>query len=121
MRHLTDYYIRTALHRGKPVEQFLGGGVLGELRTIRYLELRPDGERFCLTFYEHIDEGSEAFLDVYEFSYASPDDDPVRHSFDTIEQALTFSEATYAADATRWVNQFVIQDEYADYLRSNVA
>ncbi len=121
MRHLTDSYIRTALNRGKTVEQFLGGGMLGDVRTIRYVALSQDGHRFSLTFYEHIDEGSESFLDLYAFSYASPEDDPPRHSFDTIEEALNYSEATYGAVATRWANQFVIQDDYADYLRANVA
>ena len=121
MRYLTDYYIRTALSRGKTVEQFLGGGMLGEERTIRYLALSPNGDRFSVTLYEHLDEGSESFLDLYDFSYASPDDDPPQHSFDTIEEALAHSEATYGAVATRWANQFVIQDDYADYLRTNVA
>lgn len=118
MRHLTDYYVRTALQRGKPVEQFLGGGLSEEHRTIRWLDIRPDGERFCLTYYEAIDEGSESLLDLYEFSYVSPDDDPPEHFFDTIEEALRYGASAYGASDLRWVNQFVAQDEYADYLRS---
>jgi hypothetical protein len=121
MRYLTDDYIRTALRRGKTVEQFLGGGMIGEERTIRYLALSPDGDSFSLTFFECIDEGSESFLDLYEFSYASPDDDPPSRSFDTIEEALAYAGVTYGAVATRWANQFVIQDDYADYLRTNLA
>ena len=117
MRYLNAYYIRTALQRGKTIGQFLGGGATGEHRTIRWLDIRPDGERFCLAYYEAIDEGSDSFLDLYEFPYASPDDDPPEHFFNTIEEVLRYSGSAYGASDSRWVNQFVVQDEYADYLK----
>jgi hypothetical protein len=119
MRYLTDYNIRSALNRRKFVEQFLGSGSDGDKPTIRRLVLAFHEEGFRLTYYETYDEGSDTFHDVYEFSSVAPDDDPPEQTFDTLKDALAHAVSVYGASPSRWVNQFVIQDEYADYRRTN--
>ena len=73
---------------------------------------------FTLTLYQVFDDGSEDYLDVYSFEQAYPDEEPVQHSFSTLDAALSFAESSYSAPRNRYVNQAVIQDEYADYLRN---
>ncbi len=118
MRHLTESNIESALHRGRYVEQLLSPTTLNDAAVLRWLELRTTDDRFTLTLYEVFDDGSENYLDVYSFEQVSPDDEPVRHSFPTLDEALSFAESSYSAPRARYVNEAVIQDEYADYLRN---
>lgn len=121
MRYLTEDNIRAALHRGKSVEQFLGGSSVEGAPTIRRLVLAPTQDLFRLTLYESFDDGSDTFIDVYEFSSIDPDEDPKPEIFESFEEALARATSTYGALSERWVNQFVVQDEYADYRRSRTA
>jgi hypothetical protein len=121
MRYLTNGYLRTALRQGKSIEQFLGGSGSSEHKTIRWLGIRSNDNSFCLTFYEAIDEGSESFHDLYEFTCEPPDEDPPEYFFATIEEALEYSASTFGASRSRWVNAGVVQDDYADYLRNKRA
>jgi hypothetical protein len=118
MRYLTEYFIRTGLHLGKAVEQFLGGGCDGEEPTIRWLVLDGDGDRFVLTYYEAFDHGSDSFTDIGEFPLVDRDADLPEHLFDTIEEALAYAQSSYGASLLRWVNQFVVEEEYRDYRRN---
>jgi len=119
MRYLTEYNIRSALNRGKFVEQFLGGNSTGEYPTIRRLVLSLRREQFRLTYYETYDGGSDTLHDVYVFSPVAPDEAPPEHTFDTLEEALAHANSVYSASHERWVNQSVVQDEYADYRRNH--
>ena len=118
MRHLTESNIQSALQRGRYVEQLISPTRTDNATILRWLELRSTDDRFTLTLYEVFDDGSEDYLDVYSIEQASPDEEPVRHSFSTLDEALLFAESSYSAPRTRYVNQAVIQDEYADYLRN---
>ena len=119
MRHLTESNIESAVHRGRYVEQFLRPTTINDAAVLRWLELRTTADQFTLTLYEVFDDGSEDCLDVYSFEQVSPDEEPVRHSFPTLDAALAFAESSYSAPRNRYVNQAVIQDEYADYLRND--
>ena len=118
MRYLTESNIQSALQRGCYVEQLISPTTINDAVVLRWLELRATDDRFTLTLYEVFDDGSEDFLDVYSFEQVSPDEEPVRHSFFTLNEALSFAETSYSAPRDRYVNQAVIQDEYADYLRN---
>ena len=117
-RHLIEPHLRSALDRGKSVEQFLGGSVWEGEPVVRWIEIRQDSDEFVLSFYQVYDEGSEEWLDLYEFQPAmeDPDEDCVEHTFATLDAALAFASAQYGVDPARFVNEGVIQDEYRDYL-----
>ncbi|EDY16957.1 conserved hypothetical protein [Chthoniobacter flavus Ellin428] len=119
MRHLTESNIQSALQRGRYVEQLIRPTTINDAGVLRWLELRATDDQFTLTLHEVFDDGSPDYLDVYSFERISPDDDPMRHSFSTLEDALAFAESSYSAARDRYVNQAVIQDEYADYLRDH--
>jgi hypothetical protein len=140
-RHLAPQMIGAALSRGTYVEQFLGGSAVDGQPSIRWLMLQKgaddddyevsddfDGEEdetdddvFILKYYEVLDEGSESWVDVYEFPPVSgdPDDqgEPVtRHWLGTLEEALALAVERYGADPGRFVNQTMIGHEYHDYV-----
>lgn len=118
MRHLTESNLQSALQQGRSVEQFISPSRINAATILRWLELRGTDHRFTLTLYEVFDDGSEDYLDIYSFEQASPDEGPVRYCFSTLEEALAFAESSYSAPRNRYVNQAVLQDEYADFLRS---
>jgi hypothetical protein len=75
---------------------------------------------FTLRRHAVLDEGDDDFLDVYEFRPADEDADIGEGiMIGTFPDALTAFEAASqnGARLTRWVNNGVVQDEYAD-LRS---
>ncbi len=119
MRHLTEPNLQSALQRGRYVEQFISPTITDNATILRWLELRSTDDRFTLTLYEVFDDGSEDYLDVYSFEQLAPDEEPVRHSFSTLDEALSFAETSYSAPRNRYVNQAVILDEYADYLSND--
>jgi hypothetical protein len=119
MRHLTEPNIHSALQRGRCVEQLISPRRVNDATYLRWLELHATDEQFTLTLYEVFDDGSDDYLDVYSFEQVSPGEDPVRHSFATLDEALAFAHASYSAPQDHYVDQGVIQDEYADYLRNH--
>lgn len=118
MRHLTHSQIQSALSRGRHVEQLLSPTAINGVTALRWIDLHLSNDQFAIVLYEVFDDGSEDYLDIYSFAPVNPDDDPTPHSFDSLDDALTFAESSYAASRDRYVNQAVIQDEYADYLRN---
>jgi hypothetical protein len=114
-RYLVADQIGSALRLGKSVEQFLGGSADG--LVISWIEIRPKADGFQLWHFEVCDDGHEEFLDLYSFSPASGDwpESPVS-THATPDDALTEAVRAFNADPSRWVNQFLIQDEYRDYL-----
>lgn len=120
-RYLVLPFVRTALNLGKPVEQFLGGFSANGHPAVRWIELRPESDEIVLSLYEVYDEGSEDWLDLYEFERATDDDleqdEPAaEHRFSTLDDALAAAAERYGAHPERFVNAGVIQDEYHDHL-----
>lgn len=113
-RHLTLLQIESALSCGKSVEQFLGSH-----RTdgLAWLEIRPAQGRLQLWLFEVFDDGHSEFLDVYSFSPLAGEWPEVPLSFhDSATEALHTAGQIPGAKPDRWVNQFVLQDEYRDFL-----
>jgi hypothetical protein len=113
-RHLTSEQIDSALSRDQPVEQFLGPSGEG---AVAWLEIRPTRDGFQLWRFEVLDDGHVDFLDLYSFSPVDGDwpEEPAS-VHDSSADAMQAAERFYSAKPDRWVNQFVIQDEYRDYL-----
>ena len=113
-RHLNQSQIESALKRGKSVEYFLDSAVDGQ---IAWLELRPSDGSIELWRFDAFDDGDEEYLDVYSFGSVGEDfpDEPIA-MFDDAASALSYAQDHETAAPDRWVNQFVIQDEYRDSL-----
>lgn len=64
--------------------------------------------------------GDESFLNIYEFGPLDPDleleDANEVKSFTSFGQAIEFIEQRFAGSSERLLNEFMIQDEYADYI-----
>ena len=111
-RHLTTDQIDSALNRGKSVEQLLERPAPDQLA---WVELRPVSGAVELWRYDVFDDGSDEFLDLYSFTPKEEEwpESPVETNSDAIT-ACAAAEARFSADPGRWVNQFMIQDEYRD-------
>lgn len=118
VRHLTERQAAAALRRGAPIEQLLTA-TLDEV-TVRWLSLAATGGGFALRRHDVLDDGSGDFLDVYDFRPADEDEytgeGVMIGTYPDVPAALEAATRN-GARMTRWVNNGVIQDEYAD-LRS---
>jgi hypothetical protein len=119
-RYLESNEIDLALRRGRSVECFLGPCIRDGRNGIRWLTIRKHGDLTKVSLYESEDAGSSDFIDLYEFGSL----DPARESDEPAEQ-LVFSDlsaciaalsARFPDGALRFVNEGVIQDEYADFI-----
>ncbi len=119
-RYLAEPFMTTSLNRGKPVECFLGGARRGDTPTIRWVSLRQDDDQIEATLWEAEDIGNAEYLDIYSFPMVGeePDDPIERATFSELHDAITHARKVWGADPDRFVNEGVIQDEYADYLAS---
>ena len=116
MRHLVLRDARSALGRGRSIEQLLPDRQDSGLRIIRYVRLdkEPSGA-YSTTLFEVIDAGSHEFADVYAFDPLEPDfPDGVIRSFGTADEAIEFTMSSLGASGDSFVNAGVIQDEYLD-------
>jgi hypothetical protein len=113
-RHLTTEQIDFALRQGKSVEQLLERPAPDQLA---WLELRPKSDAIELWRYEVFDDGCEEFVDLYSFSPVEGDwpMTPLG-TYPDAATAASAAEAHYGVNSARWVNQFMIQDEYRDDL-----
>ncbi|HLM65927.1 MAG TPA: hypothetical protein VK358_00300 [Longimicrobium sp.] len=118
-RYLVPAFIKSAIHRGVSVEQFLGGFDADGEPALRYMELRPKEDRVELWVHEVYDQGDESYLDLYDFTPLDDDaeDEPATQAL-TLDEALALARDRFGAHPDRWVHEGVIQDEYLDYLRS---
>ena len=107
--------MKSALNRGKAVEQFLGGD--GE--TIQWISLRLDDEGVQVTHFHVEDPSDPEYLDVYNFALVDEGNyDGTMTEFPSLEAALAFCAEKYGTRADRFVNEFVVQDEYSDFLKN---
>jgi hypothetical protein len=113
-RHLTSDQIDSALKRGKSVEQLLERPASDQ---VAWIELRPVSGAVELWQFKVFDDGSPEFLDLYSFSPVEGDWPEVAiETFPDATTACAAAEDRYSPNSARWVNQFMIQDEYGDDL-----
>lgn len=115
VRHLTGQQALTALRRRAPIEQMLSENL--NTGSFSWLEARPSGQGFALRRQHTLDDGSENFLDVYEFRSVDEDDylgEGVLVGEYPDEAPLLQAAVEIGARMDRWVNEGVIQDEYRD-------
>ena len=111
MRYLPIADVESVLRRGKSVEQFLGK--CRTHQTVRCVELRPINGIVEIWVFEVEDIGSSDYLDLYAFpAVGECFEEPVTSC--PLVEAMEWSEHNLRASPTRWVNQGVVQSEYAE-------
>jgi hypothetical protein len=121
MRYLTQSFLKSALSRGKVVEQFIGSVTRDELAGLRFLQLSVEAGKISITIFDVDDIGSEDFLDIYSFPSLIEDEEydrPTR-TYDDLTEALEDADSSFGANPHRWTNEGLAQDEYQDYLTQN--
>ena len=110
-RHLIDAFLRSALNRGKSVQQLLSAETVNGKWRIRWIELCANGEGYDL--YYHDDEKSifDGFFDLSEWSEPG---DPI--TFESLDDAIRYVVDGLGGSAQRFVNDGVIDDEARDAL-----
>jgi hypothetical protein len=115
-RHLSEVQLYAALERGAFVEQLLEEPWTGD-GMVAWLSLGHGGEGYRLRRHRVQDIGSDVFHDVTDFPPVDEDEEHgegvVVAESPEIGHALTLS-LEHGADPGHWVNQGVVQDEYAD-------
>ncbi|MGW6848640.1 hypothetical protein ACWGCK_07745 [Streptomyces virginiae] len=118
MRHLTRSFAVGALHRGRQVEQFLGGFEHEGRQALRWIALGPDRQGITIFLSEVEDAGTTTYSAIDNFPPIDPDDETwgkVIATKSTPEEALDLAESELGARPDRWVNEAVVCSEYHDY------
>lgn len=87
-----------------------------EPKVVEWLRLSPRSSGVELSRHRVQDVGRTDFLDVYEFPSVDPDEEPAEGKvlaiFSSSAEAVAVS-VRHGARADKWVNDGVVQDEYA--------
>lgn len=117
-RYLTIQEAESSLNRGKLVEIFLGPFTFDSKKCIRWASFSKNESGVTGSLWEVLDQGSIDYLDVYTFeSLAGEYDQPAK----TISsESLKSAMSVLNVDNLNFINQGIVQDEYADYLSSSI-
>lgn len=118
MVYLQNEQLRTNLRLGRTVEQWLGYKQEDDYIVLRWISIEKESsDEYSVAYIESFDEGSEDFLDIYEFSTLEPDEPlGIVTTFSTIDEAISFSLDEYSAKMDRFVSAGMMQEEYRTYL-----
>ncbi|MDA0167906.1 hypothetical protein OJ998_02320 [Solirubrobacter taibaiensis] len=116
-RHLTWAETLAVLCRGRAVEQFLSAPLHDGKPTLRWVSVYPRDGAFVVNLHHVFDPCDPEFLDVTEFAPVDEWED-VGEGVETgrgsnPEEALREASALGAVPE-RWVNEFVVAQEYRD-------
>jgi hypothetical protein len=117
-RYLRPDEAKSAIHRGRAVECFIGACQRDARQGVRWFSIRAseDKSAFVLRGYETADLGSTEYLDLYEFGPLNPDlelDEPDEEVlFDDFNLLLQALDTRFPGSSTKLVNEGVVQDEY---------
>jgi hypothetical protein len=82
-----------------------------------WLAAEPSDDGYALRLLHTLDDGTDDFFDVYEFRSVDEDDylgQGMLVGEYPDEASLLKVAAEFGARSDRWVNEFIIQDEYRD-------
>lgn len=120
-RYLLRDEIEGVLRRGRTVECFLGACERDGKPGVRHVVLSMLDRAVAVRVYDSADRGSPEFLDIDEFGPLDPE---VEHGdpdqvieFASLEECLASMSQRWPGSSGRIVNEGVVQDEYADYVR----
>jgi hypothetical protein len=116
VRHLSESQAVGALRQGRAIEQLL----TADSSVVAWLRLSGRSSSVELARHRVQNVGSVDFMDVYEFPPTDIEEEHgegvVLATFRDASEAFTAS-VNYGARADRWVNEGMVQDEYADATR----
>lgn len=117
-RYLTEDGAIRALEQGRTIEQWLGARVESAVTVLKWLSIeRERNGQTLVRLREVFDEGGAELLDVYEFRpYDVEAEEGIETHFGNWKEALQYSVVHLGADPCRFVNEGIVQLEYADYL-----
>jgi hypothetical protein len=119
IKYLLPEQLKTNLSLGKAVEQWLGYKDQDDYVVLKWVSIQKERNGdYTIMYIENFDDGNEDFLDIYAFSYIDPDEPAVINSCKSAEDVLVFALNTYGASFDKYVAQGMIQNEYANYLKS---
>lgn len=120
-RYLSFSDAHQRLESGCAIEQWLQAVRDGDDRLIKWLRIHVErpGE-FGVTLLTVYDQGDDEYLDVGDFQPYFPDEPfGVMTIFKTPEAAIAFAVHNLGAKPEKFVNDGLIQKEYADFIRVN--
>jgi hypothetical protein len=127
MRYIAPQQLMTNLHLGKPIEQWLGYNIKqlpqGKYTVLKWLTIykETNSAEYSVNYMEVFDEGSENFLDIYQFNTIDTDEPyGIMTRFKTAKEALDYSIGKYNCEINKFVNDGVIQEEYKDYIMTRL-
>lgn len=117
-RHLTWPEAIAALRRGKVVEQLLAPERHDREPMVRWLSIFPRDGGFVVAQHLVRDPCDPAFLDLSEFTPVDEEEEDLGEGAEAgrapdPEQALHIAHRL-GASPERWVNEFVVAEEYRD-------
>ncbi|WP_154402852.1 hypothetical protein [Nocardioides speluncae] len=114
MRYLSEVQLTGAFRRGAAAEQ----RIPSEPGVFAWLDARPQDAGISLRLFRVNDDGTDDYLDVYEFTPVDEcSEDGLELGLVSDVAELHSASARVGARPDRWVNAGVIQDEYADSRR----
>jgi len=119
-RYLTPNGLERSLAAGRTVEQWLGVRREGDLRVLKWLSIeRERNGSTTLRVCEVLDDGHPGFFDVYEFTpYDADAEFGTTQTFAAPDEALEYATSMLAAKPDRFMGEGLVQEEYADYLKT---
>lgn len=120
MKYLQFDQAKTYLKLGKSIEQWIGAEKKDDYVILKWVTIAKERDSlYTVGYIECFDEGSEDYLDIYEFSAVDPDEPfGLFNQFPSLIDAITFSLDTYSLSKDRFLVSGMIQDEYLNYLKS---
>lgn len=117
-RYLTLQEAESALNRANNVEIFLGSFTHDSEQCIRWASFSKGAIGVTGCLWEAFDQGSLDYLDIYTFD--SPSGEYDEPSKSVTAENLKAAVSALKIDHFSFVNQGIVQDEYADYLASSL-
>lgn len=117
-RYLTVNEAESALNRGKSVEVFMGGFVYESEKCIRWASFVKSASGVCGSLWEAFDQGSVDYVDIYTFDAPTGEyDEPSK----IVEApSLEAAASKLGINKLSFVNQGVVQDEYAQFIEASI-
>jgi hypothetical protein len=120
-RYLTIREAESCLNRGKPIECFIGACGTDDEPGIEWFSISKETDSFIVSIYQSADLGDENHIDIYGFGPLNEDlefEDPTETvKAQIFEDILDILSKKYNQGTFNLVNQFIVQDEYCDFVK----
>lgn len=121
-RYLSQSEVEAAFRRNRSVECFLGYCSRDGRDGIRWLSISSHINGVKLSLYESADLGSSEYIDLYSFGPLNEEleleNADVELLFGDESELFEWLDQNHPMATSRLVNQFVVQDEYLEYINN---